>query len=260
MKNTKLVILAGGLGTRLTEETSVKPKPMVEIGQKPILWHIMKIYSFYGINDFIICCGYKGEIIKQYFVNYLINNSDINIKLNKNKITLNEEKAENWSITLVDTGENTLTGGRIKRIKDYVVNDDFFCLTYGDGVSDVNIKKLINFHKTKNKMATLTAVFPPSRFGALKIEDEMVRIFKEKPEHEEKRINGGFFVLSPKAIDLIEGDETTWEKEPMEKLAASSNLAAYLHDGFWQPMDTLHDKKKLNDLWNSNNAPWKLWK
>lgn len=260
MKNTKLVILAGGLGTRLTEETSVKPKPMVEIGQKPILWHIMKIYSFYGINDFIICCGYKGEIIKQYFVNYLINNSDINIKLNKNKITLNEEKAENWSITLVDTGENTLTGGRIKRIKDYVVNDDFFCLTYGDGVSDVNIKKLINFHKTKNKMATLTAVFPPSRFGALKIEDEMVKIFKEKPEHEEKRINGGFFVLSPKAIDLIEGDETTWEKEPMEKLAASSNLAAYLHNGFWQPMDTLHDKKKLNDLWNSNNAPWKLWK
>ncbi len=260
MKNTKLVILAGGLGTRLTEETSIKPKPMVEIGQKPILWHIMKIYSFYGINDFIICCGYKGEIIKQYFINYLTNNSNINIQFNKNKVTFNKKQSEDWSITLVDTGENTLTGGRIKRIKDYVFDDDFFCLTYGDGVSDVNINKLINFHKTKNKMATLTAVFPPSRFGALKIENEMVKIFKEKPEHEEKRINGGFFVLSPKAIDLIEGDETTWEKEPMEKLAATSNLAAYLHDGFWQPMDTLHDKKKLNDLWNSNNAPWKLWK
>ncbi len=260
MSDIKAVILAGGLGTRLTEETSVKPKPMVEIGGMPILWHIMKIYSYYDINNFIICCGYKGDVIKQFFQNYAVNNSNLEISLKKNNIIIKNNQIEDWKVTLVNTGENTLTGGRLKRVRDFVKDDDFFCFTYGDGVSDVNIRELINFHKKKKVLATLTAVFPPSRFGSLYIENDLVKIFKEKPVDEVNRINGGFFILTPSVIDLIEGDQTIWEQEPMEKLAQSSNLSAYKHNGFWQPMDTLHDKKILNDLWNSQKAPWKIWK
>lgn len=260
MSKTKLVILAGGLGTRLTEETSVKPKPMVEIGQMPILWHIMKMYSHYNINDFIICCGYKGEVIKQFFQNYAIINSNLHISLKENSIVFKQNKIEDWKITLLDTGEKTLTGGRLKRVKEYLKDEEFFCFTYGDGVSDVNIGELIKFHKNKKVLATLTAVFPPSRFGSLHIENDFVKIFREKPNNQGNRINGGFFVLSPDVIDLIDNDQTTWEKEPMEKLAKSSNLAAFKHNGFWQPMDTLHDKKILNDLWSKGEAPWKVWK
>ncbi len=256
----KAVILAGGLGTRLSEETVSKPKPMVEIGTKPILWHIMKTYSHYGINDFIICCGYKGYIIKEYFKNYFLHESDVTINLRENKMTVHERRGEPWNVTIVDTGENSMTGGRLKRVYDYIKNEDAFCFTYGDGVSDINIKDLIEFHKSHGKQATLTAVYPPGRFGALNIYNNQVQKFEEKPKGDGTLINGGYFVLSPKVIERIEGDLTTWEQEPLRSLASSGELMSFKHEGFWQPMDTLMDKIKLNELYNNNKAPWKVWK
>ena len=255
----KAVILAGGLGTRLSEETHLKPKPMVEIGNRPILWHIMKIYSHYGINEFIICLGYKGYIIKEYFINYLNHQSDLSIDLKDNKINILNRKIENWKVTLVDTGINTMTGGRIKRIKEYIKNDDCFCCTYGDGVSDLNIKELINFHKSRNKLATLTGVYPPGRFGALKIENDSVKEFQEKPKGDGGLINGGFFVLSPKVIDYILDDSTIWEQEPLQNLANDRQLNVFRHDDFWCPMDTLRDKNFLENLIEKNQAPWIKW-
>ena len=256
----KAVILAGGLGTRLSEETVSKPKPMVEIGGKPILWHIMKIYSYYGINDFIICCGYKGYVIKEYFANYFLHQSDVKFNIKSNEITVHKDRSEPWSVTLVDTGDNSMTGGRLKRILPYVTNEEAFCFTYGDGVADINIKSLIDFHKSHGKLATLTATLPPGRFGALNIIDNQVQTFEEKPRGDGALINGGFFVLSPKVIQRIEGDETIWEQEPLKGLAADSELMSFKHDGFWQPMDTLRDKIKLNELLDQNKAPWKVWK
>ena len=256
----KAVILAGGLGTRLTEETVSKPKPMVEIGGKPILWHIMKTYSHYGINNFIICCGYKGYIIKEYFANYFLHQSDITFNMINNKMTVHEDRAEPWTVTLVDTGEKSMTGGRLKRILPYVKNEEAFCFTYGDGVADINIKSLIKFHKSHGKQATLTATYPPGRFGAITIEDNQVKKFEEKPKGDGALINGGYFVLSPKVIERIEGDHTTWEQEPLKTLADDGELMSYKHDGFWQPMDTLRDKIKLNELLEQNKAPWKVWK
>ncbi len=256
----KLVILAGGLGTRLSEETSVKPKPMVDIGGKPILWHIMKTYSAHGIKDFIICCGYKGHIIKEYFANYFLYMSDVTFDMRYNQMNVHSGYAEPWRITLVDTGENTMTGGRLKRIKEHVGNDTF-CFTYGDGVSNINITELINFHKSQQTLATLTAVQPPGRFGAMVLGQEQTKItqFREKPEGDGAWINGGYFVLEPQVIDFIADDSIVWEKEPLEKLAHLDQLSAYKHDGFWQPMDTLRDKKYLEGLWNSGKAPWKVW-
>lgn len=256
----KTVILAGGYGTRITEETTIRPKPMVEIGRKPILWHIMKIYSAYSLNEFIICLGYKGDIIKEYFSNYFLHMSDVTYDLKNNSMHVHNNSVEPWKVTLIDTGEKTMTGGRIKRIKDYVGNETF-CLTYGDGVSDINIKELIAFHKRQNTLATLTAVQPPGRFGAFKLNKDhcMIRTFKEKPQGDGAMINGGFFVLEPRVMDYIEGDSTVWEKEPMENLARDGMLSAYRHVGFWEPMDTLRDKMYLEDLWNSENAPWKVW-
>ncbi len=255
----KAVILAGGLGTRIAEETTIKPKPMVEIGGRPILWHIMKGYSTHGINDFIICCGYKGYIIKEYFANYFLHMSDVTFCMKENRMEVHQKRVEPWTITLVDTGEATMTGGRIKRIGSYVEEDEAFCLTYGDGVSDVNISELIAFHKAQGTQATLTAVTPPGRFGALGIDDNKVSNFQEKPKGDGGRINGGFFVLSPKILDLIEGDQTIWEREPMEKLAEKGEMSAYMHDGFWQPMDTLRDKMGLEEMWDGGKAPWKIW-
>ncbi|WP_417204645.1 glucose-1-phosphate cytidylyltransferase [Acetoanaerobium sticklandii] len=255
----KAVILAGGLGTRISEETGVRPKPMVEIGGKPILWHIMKIYSYYGVNEFIVCCGYKGYCIKEYFANYFLHTSDVTFSMEDNKMEVHQRRAEPWKVTLVDTGETTMTGGRIKRVKNYLENDEAFCLTYGDGLSNVNIKELIKFHKESGKLATLTSVSPPGRFGALKLNGNMIEEFIEKPNDEKSRINGGFFVLSPKVIDLIENDKTTWEKEPLEQLAKDKQLCSFEHNDFWMPMDTLRDKNKLEELWESGNAPWKLW-
>lgn len=256
----KTVILAGGLGTRIAEETSLRPKPMVEIGGKPILWHIMKIYSAHGVNDFIICCGYKGYVIKEYFANYFLHMSDVTFDMEKNQMEVHQRYAEPWRVTLVDTGEETLTGGRLKRVAPYLEGEEAFCFTYGDGVSDVNIAKLIAFHRDQGLLATLTSVYPPGRFGALDIHtDARVTSFKEKPKGDGGQINGGFFVLSPKVIDLIQGDQTIWEREPMEKLAQSNQLNAFRHDGFWQPMDTLRDKQLLEELWTSGNAPWKVW-
>jgi len=256
----KAVILAGGLGTRLSEETVTKPKPMVEIGGKPILWHIMKSYSHYGINDFIICCGYKGYIIKEYFANYFKHMSDITFNMKEdNKMIIHKKRAEPWTVTLIDTGDKSMTGGRIKRIKPYVEDEESFCLTYGDGVSNINIKELIEFHKNHGKEATLTATFPPGRFGALEIVDGEVRQFQEKPRGDGALINGGYFVLSPKVIDRISGDDTVWEQEPLKGLASENKLMAFKHEGFWQPMDTLRDKTYLEELWQSNKAPWKLW-
>jgi len=255
----KAVILAGGFGTRISEETDNIPKPMVQIGNKPILWHIMKLYSYHGINDFIICCGYKGFLIKEYFANYFLHMSDVTFDLKDNHMHVHQERAEPWTITLVDTGESTMTGGRIKRIKDYVKNEEAFCLTYGDGVSNVDISKLIAFHKKNKTLATLTAVYRPGRFGALKISNGKVKTFKEKPKGDGGRINGGFFVLSPKVIDFIEGDSTFWEQEPMEILAKKGEVLAFQHDGFWHPMDTLRDKNYLEDLWVSGNAPWRVF-
>ena len=255
----KTVILAGGLGTRISEETGLKPKPMIEIGGKPIIWHIMKIYSTYGLNDFIICCGYKGYMIKEFFANYFLHSSDVTIDLNNNTYKFHKKRLENWKITLVDTGEKTNTGGRLKRIKDYLEDEDF-CMTYGDGLSNINIKSLIKFHRSHGKKATLSAVKPPGRFGALKISrNNSVSSFKEKPQGDQGFINGGFFVLSPKTIDSIEDDSVAWEKQPLEKLSSEGELMAFKHDDFWQPMDTLREKNYLESLVERNEAPWILW-
>jgi glucose-1-phosphate cytidylyltransferase len=255
----KAVILAGGLGTRLSEETVTKPKPMVEIGGRPILWHIMKTYSYYGINDFIICCGYKGYVIKEYFQNYFLHQSDVTFDMKENKMIVHKERVEPWRISLVDTGEDSMTGGRLKRVESYVKNEDFFCFTYGDGLADINIADLIKFHKTHGKEATLTATYPPGRFGALEIVNNEVRRFQEKPRGDGALINGGYFVLSPKVFDRIDGDATIWEQEPLKELASENQLMAYKHEGFWHPMDTLRDKNYLHDLFESNKAPWKIW-
>jgi len=257
----KVVILAGGLGSRLSEETDLKPKPMVEIGGFPILVHIMKIYSFFGLSDFIICCGYKANYIKEYFQNFYLYNSDVTFDLSNNQMIVHEERSEPWKVTLVDTGNNSMTGGRLKRIKPYIdPEDDFFCMTYGDGLADINIKNLIEFHKKHNKLATITSTTPPGRFGILDIDsNNQVISIKEKTQEEQPRINGGYFVLSPKIFDYIEGDDTVWELEPLQKLSQNSNLMAFHHDGFWQPMDTLREKNLLEKMWHSNNAPWKVW-
>jgi glucose-1-phosphate cytidylyltransferase len=255
----KAVILAGGLGTRISEETYLKPKPMIEIGGKPILWHIMKIYSAHGVNDFVICCGYKGYLVKEYFANYFLHMSDVTFDMQMNQMQVHHRYAEPWKVTLVDTGENTMTGGRLKRVADYVKDDEAFCFTYGDGVCDVDITELIAFHKAQNVKATLTAAVPPGRFGALDMSDNKVKIFHEKPKGDGAMINGGFFVLSPKVIDYIDDDKTIWERGPLERLAEEENLAAFHHHGFWQPMDTLRDKMYLEELWQSGKAPWKLW-
>ena len=256
----KAVILAGGLGTRLSEETDLKPKPMVEIGQKPILWHIMKIYSSHGVNDFIICCGYKGYMIKEYFANYFLHMSDVTFCMEDNSMKVHQNNAEPWTVTLVDTGENSMTGGRLKRVASYLKDEDAFCFTYGDGVSDVDITKLIAFHESHQKLATLTATRPPGRYGALKIMDDgKVDHFQEKPDGDGSWINGGFFVLSPKVLELIKDDATSWEGEPLVGLASDGQLAAFKHEGFWQPMDTLREKVQLNDLWDGGKAPWKNW-
>ena len=254
----KCVILAGGLGSRISEESDLKPKPMIEIGSRPILWHIMKIYSHYGINDFIICLGYKGYLIKEYFSNYFLHNSDVTIDIRNNLTEIHNISTEPWKITLVDTGENTMTGGRLKRVKKYLDDEDF-CFTYGDGVSDVNISALINFHHNHGKDATVTATYPPGRFGALEIKDDKILKFTEKPKGGGGFINGGFFVLSPKVLDRIDGDLCVWEQGPLKGLAADGSLMAYVHDGFWQPMDTLRDKVYLEELWDGNKAPWKTW-
>jgi glucose-1-phosphate cytidylyltransferase len=255
----KAVILAGGLGTRLSEETDLKPKPMIEIGGRPILWHIMKTYSAHGINDFIICCGYKGYVIKEYFSNYFLHMSDVTFSMQENRMIVHQKRVEPWTVTLVDTGVNSMTGGRLKRVKNYLKDEDAFCFTYGDGVADVDITKLIKYHKKKKTLATLTAVFPPGRFGSLEMSNGKVAVFKEKPRGDGAMINGGFFVLSPKVIDLIKDDQTTWEKEPMAQLAYDGEISAYEHNGFWQPMDTLREKNHLEDLWKKGNAPWKVW-
>ena len=255
----KAVILAGGLGTRISEETNIKPKPMIEIGGKPILWHIMKMYSAHGINEFIICCGYKGYVIKEYFANYFLHQSDVTYYLDQNQTKVHERRAEKWSVTLIDTGENTMTGGRLGRVADYVKNEESFCFTYGDGVSNLNITETIKFHNAHKKNATLTAVYPPGRFGALEIKNNKVLNFKEKPSGDGGMINGGFFVVSPKVLSLIKSDDCIWEKEPLMRLAKEGELMAYEHNGFWQPMDTIRDRLLLEDIWNSNNAPWKTW-
>lgn len=256
----KAVILAGGLGTRLSEETVIKPKPMVEVGGNPVLWHIMKTYSAHGINDFIICCGYKGFVIKEYFANYFLRMSDVTFDMRFNQMNIHSGKAEPWQVTLVDTGESTMTGGRLKRVREHVGNSAF-CFTYGDGVSNVDITKLIEFHKAEGGLATLTAVQPPGRFGAISWKDEQTRIdrFYEKPSGDGSWVNGGYFVLEPEVIDYVTDDSTVWEQEPLNKLAQDGQLFAFKHDGFWQPMDTLRDKNHLEELWRSGNAPWKVW-
>ena len=254
----KAVILAGGLGTRISEETHLKPKPMIEIGGMPILWHLMKSYSSYGVNDFIICCGYKGFFIKEYFSNYFLHRSDVTIDLQENDIEIHENYSEPWKITVVDTGPNTMTGGRLKRVKKFLQEEEAFCFTYGDGVSDINIKSLIDFHSSHKKLATITGVVPPGRYGAILDDGDVVKSFEEKPRGDGGIINGGYFVLSPKVIDLIDGDETSWELEPLHKLVEEENLMVYKHNGFWQPMDTLRDKNYLEELW-ATNPPWKSW-
>ncbi len=254
----KVVILAGGLGTRLSEESQIRPKPMVEIGGKPILWHIMKIYSSYGYNEFVICCGYKGYIIKEYFANYFLHMSDVTFDIAKNEMKVHQINAEPWKVTLVDTGETTQTGGRLRRIREHVDGQDF-CMTYGDGVANVDLKKLLEFHRAHGLWATVTATQPPGRFGALHIENSKVTEFLEKPRGDHNWINGGFFILNSKVIDLIPDDSAIWEKSPMENLARQGQLAAFEHSGFWQPMDTLRDKHHLEALWNSGSAPWKNW-
>jgi len=256
----RAVILAGGLGTRLSEETDLKPKPMVEIGGRPILWHIMKMYSVHGVNDFIICCGYKGYVIKEYFANYYLHMSDVTFSLKDNSMRVHENNAEPWSVTLVDTGENSGTGGRLKRVKKHLEAEDAFCFTYGDGVGDVNITELISFHRKHDKLATLTATRPPGRYGALGFgKDSSVDYFQEKPEGDGSWINGGFFVCNPRVIDRIESDTTSWESTVLASLARDGQLKAFRHPGFWQPMDTLREKVVLNDLWASGKAPWKVW-
>ena len=255
----KAIILAGGLGTRLSEETDLKPKPMVEIGGKPILWHIMKTYSAHGVNDFVICCGYKGYVIKEYFANYFLHMSDVTFDMSTNSMEVHQRNAEPWRVTLVDTGEDTQTGGRLKRVLDYVKDEDAFCFTYGDGVSDVDVTALLNFHKEHGKWATVTAVTPPGRYGALERTGDQVTGFTEKPRGDGGFINGGYFVLSPKCLDLIEGDAMPWELVPMNALASQNQLMAFEHRGFWQPMDTLREKHLLQSLWESGKAPWKKW-
>jgi glucose-1-phosphate cytidylyltransferase len=253
----KVVLLAGGLGTRISEESSLRPKPMIEIGGRPILWHIMKIYLAHGLRDFVICCGYKGYMIKEYFANYSLHMSDVTIDMEKNSVEVHQKKTEPWRVTLVDTGEATQTGGRLKRIAEYI--DDDFCMTYGDGVGSINITELIAFHRQHGKLATVTATQPPGRFGALQLDEHAVTSFLEKPTGDGGWINGGFFVLSPKTLELIEGDETFWERKPLETLAQTGQLQAFFHPGFWQPMDTLRDKNHLEELWQSGKAPWKAW-
>lgn len=255
----KAVILAGGLGTRLSEETDLKPKPMVEIGGKPMLWHIMKVYSAHGVNDFVICCGYKGYVIKEYFANYFLHMSDVTFDMATNKMEVHQRNAEPWRVTLVDTGDNTQTGGRLKKIAEYVKDEDAFCFTYGDGLSDVDIGSLIEFHNSHGKWATITAVCPPGRYGALERKGSLVTGFTEKPRGDGGLINGGFFVLSPSCLDLINGDQTPWEAEPMSRLAELQQLMSFEHHGFWQPMDTLREKHLLHSLWEGGNAPWKKW-
>ena len=253
------VILAGGYGTRISEETHLKPKPMIEIGGKPILWHILKIYSAHGVNDFVICCGYKGYIIKEYFANYFLHMSDVTFDMENNQMKVHQRNAEPWRVTLVDTGDTSMTGGRLKRVRNYVSNEDCFCFTYGDGLSDVDIQSSIAFHRSHGKLATVTAVQPPGRYGALITEGDQVTGFVEKPRGDGGTINGGFFVLSPKCIDFIDGDDTPWETGPLTTLARSRELIAFEHTGFWQPMDTLREKNLLEDLWATGNAPWKVW-
>lgn len=256
----KAVILAGGLGTRISEETHTKPKPMVEIGGMPILWHILKIYSSHGVNDFIVCCGYKGYVIKEYFANYFLHMSDVTFDMSTNSMEVHQRNAEPWRVTLVNTGDDTMTGGRLKRVASYVKDEEAFCFTYGDGVSDVDISALIDFHRSNQVKATLTATYPPGRFGALDFDGHKVRSFREKPMGDGGMINGGFFVLSPDVIDYIEDDSTMWERAPLERLADEGQLAAFQHTGFWQPMDTLRDKTYLEELWANGQAPWKVWK
>ena len=256
----KAVILAGGLGTRISEETHLKPKPMIEIGGKPVLWHVMKVYSAHGVNDVIICCGYKGYLIKEYFANYFLHMSDVTFDMRHNKMEVHQQNAEPWRVTLVDTGDDTMTGGRLKRVAPYLQGEEAFCFTYGDGVGNVDITALIKHHRSQGKLATLTATQPPGRFGTLKLDGSWITSFMEKPEGDGNWINGGFFVLSPKVIDRIEGDSTIWEREPMESLASDGEFSAYFHKGFWQPMDTLRDKNLLEELWATGNAPWKVWK
>ena len=255
----KAVILAGGLGTRLSEETNLKPKPMVEIGGRPILWHIMKMYAHHGVSDFIICCGYKGYVIKEYFANYFLHMSDVTFDMNNNTMEVHNKRAEPWKVTLVDTGDHSMTGGRLRRIADYIKDEDEFCFTYGDGVGDIDISKAIQYHKSHGKLATLTATYPPGRFGALDISEGEVKSFREKPKGDGAMINGGFFVLSPKVLHYLNSDEDIWENEPLSSLATEGQLMAYEHRGFWQPMDTLRDKTRLEELWNSDKAPWKCW-
>jgi len=254
----KLVILAGGLGTRISEETSVRPKPMVEIGGRPILWHIMKMYARHGINEFVLCLGYKGYLVKEFFANYFLHTSDVTIDLANNALEVHQRTAEPWKVTMVDTGESTMTGGRLKRVARYLGDEDF-CFTYGDGVGDVDISGLLRFHRDHGKLATLTAVQPPGRFGALDLDGTTIRGFQEKPQGDGGWVNGGFFVLSPKVIDYIEDDGTVWEREPLQRLASQGQLAAHFHSGFWQPMDTLRDKNHLEELWAGGQAPWKTW-
>ena len=255
----KAVILAGGLGTRISEETITKPKPMIEIGGKPILWHILKTYSHYGVNEFVICCGYKGYIIKEYFANYFLHQSDVTFEMQNNKMHVHHKRVEPWKITLVDTGEYTMTGGRLKMVSEYIKDDEAFCFTYGDGLADIDISKLISFHLSHGKEATLTATYPPGRFGALDLDGLIVKDFQEKPRGDGALINGGFFVLSPKVLDRIKDDNTVWEQTPLIGLAQDNQLRAYKHEGFWQPMDTLRDKNLLEEYWSNKNAPWKLW-
>jgi len=256
----KAVILAGGLGTRISEESALRPKPMIEIGGMPILWHIMKIYSHFGIDEFIICCGYKGYVIKEYFANYFLHMSDVTFNLGDDSYQVNRNAAESWKVSLVDTGENTMTGGRIRRIREYLKPGENFCCTYGDGVSNVNISKLINFHVGHHKLVTVTTVHPPSRFGVVEMSDDgVITSFSEKPVADGGRINGGFFVISESALDMIDGDDTIWEGSPLERLASNGQLMGFKHNSFWQPMDTLRDKRYLDSLWQSGAAPWKIW-
>jgi len=255
----KAVILAGGLGTRFAEETSLRPKPMIEIGGRPILWHIMKIYAAHGVTEFIICCGYKGYVIKEYFANYFLHMSDVTFDMKANKMIVHEKRAEPWKVTLVDTGDESMTGGRLKRVADHVKDEEFFFFTYGDGVADIDITKSIEFHRSHGKAATLTATYPPGRFGALQIMGGQITEFLEKPQGDGGMINGGYFVLSPKVLDYLKNDSTTWEQEPLRTLATDGELMAYEHHGFWQPMDTLRDKQHLESLWQSGKAPWRIW-
>ena len=255
----KAVILAGGLGTRIAEESATRPKPMIEIGGKPILWHIMKLYSVHGVNDFIVCCGYKGYMIKEYFANYFLHMSDVTFDVGNNQMQIHEKFAEPWRVTLVDTGEHTMTGGRLRRVRQYLEGEADFCMTYGDGVSDVDITALVAFHRHHGRRATVTAVQPPGRYGSLKLAGSQVQNFEEKPQGDGAYINGGFFVLKPAVLNLIDGDQTVWERDPLQSLAESGELEAFMHRGFWQAMDTLRDKNHLEDLWSTGRAPWKKW-